>query len=225
MKKILSQAILNCLFLSSLAFTAIAQQPLQNLALNKKAIQSSQSESKHPASAICDGDKSTVNHTNKGRNEYVQIDLGQEYLIASVLVLNRLGWRDRLKNFDIHLSSSPSSGFQLFASYRDDAKDNGGWGEFYSGTFSSKKAMHGRYVRLTNTDDNYLHVAEIEVYGVPYKSANRMAQMDEKIRQEIDAIAQEQTLNLEKSFFSNIEINDTEKTGDTKQVNIENETG
>lgn len=222
MRNFFSRAILSCLFLSTLALTAIAQQPLQNLALNKTATQSSQFES-YPASAICDGKGSTINHTNKGINEYVQIDLGQEYLIASVLVLNRNGVRERLKNFDIDLSSSPSRGFQLFANYKDE-RDKGGWGEFISGTFSSKEAMHGRYVRLTNRDNNYLHIAEIEVYGVPYQDANRMAQIDEGIRQEISATAQEETLNLEQSLFSNIVINNTERTGETKQVNLINKT-
>jgi len=145
------------------------------ISLNKPATMSSQSlpnTNNYPASMVNDGIKTGVNnfnHTIAELKPWIQIDLGASYKITKTEIVNRTGCSQcvgRLKKFRVTVTDYPVLDFPqagyLFQYTNDTgAKD----GE----VITSPATATGRYVRLwvENATPNYLHLAELSVWGTP----------------------------------------------------------
>lgn len=156
-----------------------------NIARGKPASQSSTPYgSAGGASAAVDGDTNgdwnggSVSHTDTSA-PWWQVDLGGVYDVSMIRIWNRTDCcRERLRGFHIMASESPI-----------DASDPGGrafvagpqsFGDENSKEFRAASPVRARYVRIFLDHDDYLSLAEVEVFGassgggeqVPIKGAN-----------------------------------------------------
>ena len=137
-----------------------------NIALGKPARQSSNWDF-GAANRANDGDingrldAGSISHTNGDNQAFWEVDLGKKYLIETIKVYNRTdGYQERLNNFNIlvteEIIEDMTNNYQPFA--EKEKKFDGP-----SKTFSNKKS--GRFVRVELNDQNYLHMAELQVFG------------------------------------------------------------
>lgn len=147
---------------SNEAGLGIVDGPLVNLALGKRAYQSSDAWGA-PASRAIDGNTDgnfwagSVTHTAFQAEPFLEIDLGADMVVTKVTVFNRTDCcKERLDNYELSLRNS---GQQLVHSERKRVvprpSDNI--------NFSNKVA---RYVRIQLKEQmNYLSLAEVQVWG------------------------------------------------------------
>jgi FkbM family methyltransferase len=141
--------------------------PSENLALNRRARQSSLSKWSHSDDA-----QGAVNGIRTGRygfctdiedNPWWEVDLGTSKPIAEIRVYNRLedGWGDRARTLLILLSLDGSSWWEV---HNQAGRTFGGIdGRPLRAIFDS--ALTARFVRLQLNERQYLHLDEVEVYG------------------------------------------------------------
>ena len=145
----------------SLAEVQVVGGPLPNLALNKTATQST-TYGAGVASRAVDGNTDgnyfhgSVTHTQNQR-AWWQVDLGKDCSIAHINVWNRtFCCTDRLSGYYIYVYDSSStlvwSGRFIYAP--------AAYSKVYLGSVT------GRYVLVQLENENYLHMAEVEVFGL-----------------------------------------------------------
>ncbi|MEM7257828.1 MAG: discoidin domain-containing protein, partial [Pseudomonadota bacterium] len=150
---------------------------ISNLALQGSASQSSQfgNDSRFPASNVINGNTggngaaaNQVNHTNADANAWWELDLGDVYDLDSIKIWNRNDCcQDRLANFVLLVSDDPFDSKDLNTS----VAQAGVYSEEFTGTpartTESILGRAGRYVRVQLLGTNFLHLAEVQVFGAP----------------------------------------------------------
>jgi FkbM family methyltransferase len=138
---------------------------MQNLALNRPATQSS--TSKWSTNQGRDVDARVANdgvingsrwfHTGKEPNPWWQVDLGDTFFIAKVVIYNRPDLRGRLTNFYIKISHDGKSWLEV-AERRD-------VGEFDEITIDLEASSIASFVRIELIGFGCLHFRECQVFG------------------------------------------------------------
>ncbi|XP_035668925.1 uncharacterized protein LOC118411027 [Branchiostoma floridae] len=159
----------NILFYSSTLLHSIAK-PGTNVALNKKASQSSLLRSEYPAERAVDGNTGTIlyprqecTHTDLEYEPWWKVDLGDTYVISHVTVINRGDCcGERLRNFMVRVGPF------------EDFRENTPCGDIYSDTPSDGETIDvrcaepisGRWVsvQLIGRED-YLSLCEVQVFS------------------------------------------------------------
>ena len=147
--------------------SASAGMANQNLARGKPAKQSSVYRTAGASQAV-DGNRDgnyfagSVAHTWENPQAWWQVDLGAVYQIDQVVIYNRTDCcSEKLSNFSLWVTKTDVAGSNLAAP--------GIWRRNYPGKAGRKtvfKVNHpGRFVRVQLNGENYLHMAEVEVYG------------------------------------------------------------
>lgn len=146
-----------------------ASARLPDVAIGKPATQSSAGFA--PANLAVDGNTDgdffdgSVSHTGYDENAWWQVDLQQSYDIEEIDIWNRSdGSSSRLTDYYVLVSSDP-----LPTSLPDALTTAGIWTSHQSlqaffPTSIDVKAT-GRYVRVQLAGTNYLHMAEVQVFG------------------------------------------------------------
>jgi len=136
-----------------------------NIALNKTATQSSTKNGGFAERAI-DGNTSgvwadgSITHTQKDENAWWQVDLEDNYEIDSVKIFNNLGGScaERMKDFNIEVYANGNCTSLV-------------WSKYHSGTFNGADSRSfninavGRCVKIQLDHTDYLHMAEVQVFG------------------------------------------------------------
>ncbi len=162
-------AALALLALAASARPAAAQA---NVAAGKPATQSSSPYgATGTAAAAVDGNTNgewnngSVSHTDV-QGPWWQVDLGGVYDISRIRIWNRTDCcRERLRGFWILVSETPYTGDP-----RSGPSFGGGaqsFGDEDSREFRPSSPTRGRWVRIALDHDDYLSLAEVEVYGTP----------------------------------------------------------
>ncbi len=158
--------IRTAVFLALLVPLAAQAAPPVNLALGKHCEQSSRSQWSKPndAQGAVDGVRNGGFgfHTNKEQSPWWQVDLGQRYHLTDLAIYNRLDCcAERAQHLTVLLSD-----------------DGAQWQEAYvhrGPVFGGKDGKElrvplrrpGRFVRLQLADNQYFHLDEVEVFGLP----------------------------------------------------------
>jgi hypothetical protein len=145
--------------------TASANSFTGNLALNKPATQSSQSQwSTGPADAqgAVDGKKNGAwgFHTAVEANPWWQVDLLAVSTIREVRVFNRMDLPERAATLQVLVSSNGTDWTRVYSHNRTPFGGNDG-----RPLVVSLNGTPGRYVRLQLGETNYFHLDEVEIYG------------------------------------------------------------
>jgi hypothetical protein len=145
-----------------------------NLALNKRAIQSSALNPAEnltlAAAKVVDGSLATCQHTDRlNPPEWWAVDLGQETSVGHVTLTNRGGWEGavaRLQNFTIGLTNvspwiskpdlSTSSLCKFYVGYPPALTP--------TDIYCNPDTKSGRYLFLLMTIDQYVSICEMEAY-------------------------------------------------------------
>lgn len=95
---------------------------------------------------------------------WIQVDLEIVAIVNYIKIFNRLGdYSDRIKNARIYVSreefQQPESDSKNLCASADD--------DFEIMTFNCLTKMIGRYVQLKLETINFLHINEMQVYGLP----------------------------------------------------------
>jgi formylglycine-generating enzyme required for sulfatase activity len=133
-------------------------------------INSSRGDVEADAAGAVDGVKSGAFgfHTERQKDPWWQVDLQQSHALDRVLVFNRSGAQERARYLTLQVSSD-GRGWQDV--YKHD-------GSLFGGSFDQKplvialKDCRGRFVRVQITDSTWMHLSEVEVYGVADKKLN-----------------------------------------------------
>jgi hypothetical protein len=148
-----------------------ANRSIENLARGKKARQSNTGYGGDAGRAV-DGNNdgnfsaNSVSHTNGQLQDWWEVDLGATYNIGSIKIWNRTDCcSERLSNFYVMVSEKPFSSSNV----NESLAQYGIWGHHNSGTAGRtteiKVNARGRYVRIQLAGTNWLHLAEVEVFG------------------------------------------------------------
>ncbi|MDB6072175.1 MAG: hypothetical protein JWL81_3346, partial [Verrucomicrobiales bacterium] len=145
--------------------TATTPMPGINLALDKPSWQSSDYPGAFTSNRAVDGlttgdyNIAAGTHTQSEANAWWQVDLGAVYPLNAVKIFNRTGpSAPRLTDFTVYVSDFPFGETNTaVSSYR------------YRSTAGPETVVNlyrnGRYVRIQLNGTNFLHLAEVEVYG------------------------------------------------------------
>jgi hypothetical protein len=145
-----------------------AQPAPVNLAQGRAATQSSTYYGNGASNAVDANTTSGANHTSLDNEPWWEVDLGAEYSLQSVTVWNRLDCcGSRLSDFSVFVSAVPFTGGTIAAT-----RGLAGVSEF--ATIGEPGAVThvavnraGRYVRIQLPRTDYLHMAEVQVWGGP----------------------------------------------------------
>lgn len=146
-----------------------------DLALGKAATQSSTLSGAGPAAASNAVDGNTdgnfadgsVSHTNLDANAWWQVDLGVSATIGSIAIWNRTDCcSDRLSDYWVFVSNTPFASTDTPVTLQGRA---GTWSSHQT-TFPNPSSTlqvntAGRYVRVQLSGTNYLHLAEVQIFG------------------------------------------------------------
>ena len=147
----------------------LAPQGLQNLALQGVAKQISTASYggfRAKAQFAIDGDtngkysQKSVTHTMSQLNPWWAVDLGANHEIDRIVVWNRtdLGVQKRLQNFSVYVLDE--KGLPVFSQgYCQNGFPNPAL------AIAMPTAIRGRYVKIMLNGRNYLHLAEVQVFG------------------------------------------------------------
>lgn len=152
----------------SLAVDDLPSPGLINLAAGKPALQSSYSQWSRPgeaANAVAAGFRGEFAfHTEKEDHPWWQLDLEGSYPIEKIIVSNRIGgFGARARALKVEISEDGDtwrlihSGFAKFGSYANGQPI----------TFDIGSELQGRYIRLSLTEHQYLHLSRVEVLAKP----------------------------------------------------------
>jgi hypothetical protein len=134
----------------------------QNIALHKTVTASSRHPGTPDGKDLVDGvvGGTFAIHTLTEESPWVQIDLGQVYVVENVKVHNRGdGWFDDCLPLILELSEDGTTWAEV-ARRRDHFDQNPPW------DVDTRKTK-GRYVRLRAARKTYVSLSEVEVYGHP----------------------------------------------------------
>jgi hypothetical protein len=146
-----------------------------NVALGKSATQSSNYYTDQGGpDLVVDGNTDGIfnngscNHTGLDQNGWWEVDLGEVYNISSIEIWNRMDdspVNNRLNPFYLFVSDDPFSSTDLETT----KNQSGVWHVYRSHPvwpdFNAYVARTGRYVRIQLDDTEYLHMAEVKVWG------------------------------------------------------------
>jgi hypothetical protein len=132
------------------------RQQNNNWAPMGKATQSSTYQNQYPANFAIDNKLDTFSHTDMGQSWW-QVELSKTLSIRKIIVRNRLGTyqiKSRIIPFKITIinNNGASVGEKTF----NDIQDTFTWDDIY---------LIGKVVKVELINQNYLHMAEVEVYG------------------------------------------------------------
>ena len=121
------------------------------------------------ASKVIDGNTNGNNwvHTQKGKDEWVEVDLKDDYALTSIVVTNRGdngNVAGRLNGAEV--VALDASGNEV---YRSAPISGAGNGEVF--TFDLPPGIEAQFVRMEHSG-KYLHVSEIQVFGTEVGSAS-----------------------------------------------------
>lgn len=148
-----------------------------NLALGQAATQATTAFNAPPERAV-DGDTNgdwygaSITHTHLRAESWWQVDLGGVQAVASIDIWNRTDCcSSRLSNFYVFVSDTPFVSTSVAATL-----GQAGVSSYYVGSMpgvSVSVAVNrsGRYVRVQLTAENYLSLAEVQVWGTAAGSA------------------------------------------------------
>ncbi|MDX1979231.1 MAG: Ig-like domain-containing protein [Bryobacteraceae bacterium] len=144
-----------------------------NLARGKAATQSSQ-WSDGAASRVVDGNQNgeysgqSVNHTYADGQPWWQVDLGAAAEISQIKIWNRTDCcGDRLANFHVFVSNEPFAGSSVSQLQAQSGVTDLPYPGVAGHLTTLPVGRSGRYVRIQLSGSNYLHLAEVEVIGIP----------------------------------------------------------
>lgn len=143
----------------------------QNVAQGKAA-QMSSIWSGSAANAV-DGNLSTYAHTQQQLNAWWMVDLGGFFDITNISIWNRQEspWANRLYPYRISVqdvfNSALSSANDVWTVDVPASQD----GDVFTPDIFSTGGVMGRYVKVQLLGTNYLHIAEVEVFGTPSSPA------------------------------------------------------
>ncbi|WP_010182621.1 galactose-binding domain-containing protein [Aquimarina agarilytica] len=146
---------------------------LTNLALNKTITQSSDYNANFTANKANDGNRNNISHTLNEANAWLELDLGSVNNIDNIKVWNRENCcKNRLQSYQIFVSDVPFTSKDIVAT----ANQNG-MGVFFQNGIAQRPTTQsigrtGRYIRIQLTGTNFLHPAEIEVFGTANSAPN-----------------------------------------------------
>ncbi len=137
-----------------------------NVALGRPAQQSSTfawaGPATGPASGV-DGKLGSPFHTDNEQSPWWQVDLGRSYALQEVRVFNRMDCcGERARSLMLLLSDDGRNWQNV---YSNQGRDFGGKDNPLKINLAGRQA---RYVRIQLEQPNYLHLEEVEVYGVQY---------------------------------------------------------
>ena len=143
----------------------------RNVALGKPAEQSSISSWGGPPELAVDGNtdgvwaNGSVMHTNQEWEPWWQVDLEGLYVISQIALWNRVEDAHRTANLYVFVSETPFVSSQLV-----DVRSQPGVWHFHLPNQVQYPTVipvnrRGRYVRVQLADAQYLHLAEVEVWG------------------------------------------------------------
>jgi hypothetical protein len=138
----------------------------RNLAIGTAASHSSTAASHAGAVQAVDGlVDGNYNHTNLDSLAWWQTDLGSVQNISTVSVFKRASCcPERLANFYVFVSEQPFASTDLTTTLAQS-----GVAAYYyatvAGQFEVPVGRPGRYVRIQLSGTNYLHLAEVQVWG------------------------------------------------------------
>ena len=143
----------------------------KNLALKKTVRQSSTGYGGNAEKAV-DGNRegnynaNSVSHTSNSPNEWWEVDLGGQKNIREIRIWNRTDCcPERLSNFYVMVSPVPFASGSLSSSLND----YNVWKHNFKGAAGRETIIpvsaKGRYVRIQLAGQNWLSLAEVEVFG------------------------------------------------------------
>ncbi|MFZ1024705.1 MAG: discoidin domain-containing protein [Limnoraphis robusta] len=142
--------------------------PNLNLALNKPTAQSSVFDAqKHNPYGACNGRKTGKFgfHTQKENQPWWQIDLQGTYQLSEIKIYNRINFEERASTLNILLSQDALN-WELCYSNNKENLFGGIDGKPLAVDLQHKVA---RFVRLQLRENEYFHLDEVEIYGIPFK--------------------------------------------------------
>ncbi len=151
-----------------------------NVAAGKPATQSTTHATTTPASAAVDGSATNgkYSHTLNAANEWWQVDLGGLQQIDRIRLWNRADCcQTRLSSFVMMIATSDLTG-RSYAALMADAtviKRSVGATNIPS-TIDIPGGVSGRFVRVQMSSAEYLHLAEVEVFGRPINNPPSIVQ-------------------------------------------------
>ena len=155
-----------------------------NLALGKTATQSS-TYGNNVASKAVDGNTDgnyfdgSVTHTLDDPNAWWQVDLGAAASISSVVIWNRTdAVMERMSDYWVFVSNSPFATNDTPTTLQN---RTGTWSShqtsFPNPSSNISFNVTGRYVRVQLSSTNYLHMAEVQVFGPNVLSPSQTTQL------------------------------------------------
>jgi hypothetical protein len=166
-----------------------------NLALNKPTTQSSVYDPKcYDAYGACNGKKTGGFgfHTLKENQPWWQIDLQSPYQILEIRIYNRIDIPERAVSLNV-LFSNDATHWQL--SYSNDNKCLFGGIDGNPLVLNNTDKELARYVRIQLRNNDYLHLDEVEIYGVPLTEENPIPKCkQDEVEQFINFYSQSQVM-------------------------------
>ncbi len=125
-----------------------------------KATQGSIYSSSYPADNILDDNNDTFNHTlNNSSTNWLQVELPEGLEAREIVVINRNSEQNRLNGAKVYLNNQSYSGTlnesNLVGTLTSELEQK----------FNFNPAKKGNFVLIKAKGSNYLHVAEVKVYG------------------------------------------------------------
>ncbi len=125
-----------------------------------KATQGSIYDSSYPASNVLDDNNNTFNHTLGNSNtNWLQVELPEGLKVREIVVINRNSNMSRLNGAKVYLNSQSYSGTlsedNLVGTLTSDLEQK----------INFNPSKNGNFVLIKAQNSNYLHVAEVKVYG------------------------------------------------------------
>lgn len=121
--------------------------------------QSSSYDSSSAAQRVLDNDAGTFNHTLNTGNEWLQVDFGQPLDVSRIDIVNRPTWGSRLDGATVSVLDAMGN-----ALYTSAPISGAGSGETIT---IALPALTGASAVRIDQDTNFLHIAELNVYGQP----------------------------------------------------------
>ena len=126
-----------------------------------------------PASNAVDGNTDgnyfhgSISHTGLDSNAWWQLDLGASSTINNIVVWNRTdGSSSRLNDYWVFVSDSPFTSADTPAALQG---RSGVWSNHQTSTPNPSSTIavnaQGRYVRIQLSGTNFLHIAEVQIFG------------------------------------------------------------
>lgn len=156
---------------------------LPNLALKKRATQSSLSRwsvgstLEEDAGNAVNGDpaKALGFHTENTENPWWRVDLGQPSQVFAIRIFNRdriPEWTQRRTSPIVVEASNDGELWKLIFS-TEPGQIFGGYSAGMPLVWSSDLPVEARYVRISIPRKEYLHLSEVEIYGLPQPQSGR----------------------------------------------------